>query len=88
MKITLDLSKLVEEGKLTPVEAEWLKTVASDELGSLGINILIDPDQFRRGGGGGRRGGAGAIAGNVPSVAVRAPARATPCIRWRPSSLR
>ena len=41
MKITLDLSKLVEEGKLTPAEAERLKTLASHELGSLGINILI-----------------------------------------------
>ena len=41
MKITLDLSRLVEEGKLTPAEAERLKTLASHELGSLGINILI-----------------------------------------------
>jgi iron complex transport system permease protein len=41
MKITLDISKLVEEGKLTPAEAERLKTLASHETGSLGINILI-----------------------------------------------
>jgi hypothetical protein len=41
MKITLDISKLVEEGKLTPGEAERLKTLASHETGSLGINILI-----------------------------------------------
>lgn len=41
MKITLDISKLVEEGKLTPAEAERLTTLASRETGSLGINILI-----------------------------------------------
>jgi hypothetical protein len=41
MKITLDISKLVEEGKLTPAEAGRLKTLASHETGSLGINILI-----------------------------------------------
>jgi iron complex transport system permease protein len=41
MKITLDISKLVEEGKITAAEAERLKTLASHETGSLGINILI-----------------------------------------------
>jgi hypothetical protein len=41
MKITLDISKLVEDGKLTPAEAERLKALASHETGSLGINILI-----------------------------------------------
>lgn len=41
MKITLDLSKLVEDGKLTAEEAERLKTLASQETGSLGVNILI-----------------------------------------------
>ena len=41
MKITLDISKLLEEGKLTAAEAERLKTLASHETGSLGINILI-----------------------------------------------
>lgn len=41
MKITLDISKLVEEGKLTPAEAERLKALASHDTGSLGINILI-----------------------------------------------
>jgi hypothetical protein len=41
MKITLDLSKLVEEGKLTATEAERLKTLARHDTGSLGINILI-----------------------------------------------
>lgn len=41
MKITLDLSKLVEEGKLTPAEAEHLKALAKHDTGSLGINILI-----------------------------------------------
>ena len=41
MKITLDISKLVEDGKLTPAEAEQLKTLASHETGSVAINILI-----------------------------------------------
>jgi hypothetical protein len=41
MKIVLDLSKLVEEGKLTPAEAERLKQLAASDTGSLGINILV-----------------------------------------------
>ena len=41
MKITLDISKLVEEGKLTREEAARLTALASHETGSLGINILI-----------------------------------------------
>ena len=41
MKITLDLSKLVEDGKLTAEEAERLKALASRETGSLAVNILI-----------------------------------------------
>ncbi len=41
MKITLDISRLVEEGKLTPEEAARLTALASHETGSLGINILI-----------------------------------------------
>lgn len=41
VKITLDLSKLVEEGKLTAAEAERLRSLAGHETGSLGINILI-----------------------------------------------
>jgi iron complex transport system permease protein len=41
MKITLDLSKLVEEGKLTPAQADHLKALAKHDTGSLGINILI-----------------------------------------------
>jgi hypothetical protein len=41
MKITLDISKLLEQGRLTPAEAERLKALATDETGSLGINILI-----------------------------------------------
>jgi hypothetical protein len=41
MKITLDISKLVEEGKLTSAEAERLKALASQETGSFGINVLI-----------------------------------------------
>ena len=41
MKITLDISRLVEEGKLTPEEAERLKSLASSEVGTLAFNILI-----------------------------------------------
>jgi hypothetical protein len=41
MKITLDLSKLMGEGKLSPAEVERLKGLARHETGSLGINILI-----------------------------------------------
>jgi len=41
MKITLDLSKLVEDGKLTVEEADRLKSLASHETGSLAVNILI-----------------------------------------------
>ncbi|HZR73039.1 hypothetical protein [Bradyrhizobium sp.] len=41
MKITLDISKLVEDGKLTPTEADRLKALASHETGSLAVNILI-----------------------------------------------
>ncbi len=40
MKITLDLSKLVEDGKLTAVEADRLKALAARETGHLGLNIL------------------------------------------------
>jgi hypothetical protein len=41
MKITLDISRLVEEGKLTREEAGRLAALAAHETGSLGINILI-----------------------------------------------
>jgi len=41
MKITLDITRLVQEGKLTPAEAEKLTALASHETGSLGINILV-----------------------------------------------
>ena len=41
MKITLDISKLVEEGKLTSEEADKLAKLAAHDTGSLGINILI-----------------------------------------------
>jgi hypothetical protein len=41
LKITLDLSKLLEEGKLTPAEAERLKALAAHDTGSLAINILV-----------------------------------------------
>ena len=41
MKITLDLSRLVEQGKLSPVEAERLRALAAADTGSFGINILV-----------------------------------------------
>ena len=41
MKITLDISKLVEESKLTREEADKLKALAAHETSSVGINILI-----------------------------------------------
>ncbi len=41
MKVTLDLSKLVEQGKITLAEADRLKALAATETGSLGINILV-----------------------------------------------
>jgi hypothetical protein len=41
MKITLDISKLVEEGKLTSEEANKLTKLAAHDTGSLGINILV-----------------------------------------------
>jgi iron complex transport system permease protein len=41
MKITLDISQLVEEGKLTRQEADKLTALAAHDTGSLGINILI-----------------------------------------------
>jgi hypothetical protein len=41
MRITLDVSKLVEEGELTREEAAKLTALAAHETGSLGVNILI-----------------------------------------------
>jgi iron complex transport system permease protein len=41
MKITLDLSRLLEEGKLTPEEADRLRALAARDTGSLAINTLI-----------------------------------------------
>ncbi len=41
MKIALDITKLVEDGELTPEQAEKLKKLAAKETGSLGINILL-----------------------------------------------
>jgi iron complex transport system permease protein len=41
MKITLDLSALVEQGKLTREEADRLRALAAHDTGSLAINILI-----------------------------------------------
>jgi hypothetical protein len=41
MKVTLDLSNLVEEGKLLPAEAERLRLLASHGTSLLAINILV-----------------------------------------------
>jgi hypothetical protein len=40
MKITLDLSKLLEQGKITAADAERLKALAAHETSNLGLNIL------------------------------------------------
>lgn len=41
MKVTLDLSKLLEEGKLSPAEAERLRALAARDTGSFAINVLV-----------------------------------------------
>ncbi len=41
LKITLDVSKLLEEGKLTPEEAERLEALAARDTSSLAVNILV-----------------------------------------------
>lgn len=40
MKVTLDLSKLLEEGRITAADAERLKALALRDTGNLGLNIL------------------------------------------------
>jgi hypothetical protein len=41
MKVTLDLSELLEQGKITPAEAERLRALAAPGTSAFGINILI-----------------------------------------------
>ena len=41
MKVTLDISRLVEDGNLTHEEADRLKKLAAHDTGQLGINIVI-----------------------------------------------
>ena len=41
MRVTLDLSRLLEEGKLSPAEAERLSALAAHDTGSFAINILV-----------------------------------------------
>jgi hypothetical protein len=41
IKIVLDITRLVEEGKLTPQEAERLQALARRDTGSLAINVLM-----------------------------------------------
>ena len=41
MKVTLDLSKLLEEGKLSPAEAERLRALAAPATGAFAINVLV-----------------------------------------------
>ena len=41
MRVTLDLSRLLEEGKLSPAEAEQLSALAAHDTGSFAINILV-----------------------------------------------
>jgi len=41
MKITLDITKLLDEGKITQVEYDRLTQLSSKDTGSLAINILV-----------------------------------------------
>ena len=41
IKIVLDITRLLREGKLTPEQAEELKALASRDIGTLAINILM-----------------------------------------------
>lgn len=41
MKVVLDLTRLVEDGKITQGEADKLRALAAHDTGSLAINILI-----------------------------------------------
>src|SRR5260370_25403653 len=41
IRIVLDITRLVEEGKLTPQEAERLQALATQDTGSLAINVLM-----------------------------------------------
>lgn len=41
MKITLDITKLLDEGKITQAEYDRLTQLSSKDTGSLGINILV-----------------------------------------------
>jgi hypothetical protein len=41
IKIVLDITRLVEEGKLTVEEAERLQALARRDTGSLAINVLM-----------------------------------------------
>jgi hypothetical protein len=41
IRIVLDITRLVEEGKLTPQEADRLRALAKRDTGSLAINVLM-----------------------------------------------
>ena len=41
IRIVLDITRLVEEGKLTTQEAERLQALARRDTGSLAINVLM-----------------------------------------------
>ena len=41
MKVTLDLSQLLQEGKISPAEAERLRVLAAGDTSALAINILV-----------------------------------------------
>ena len=41
IKIVLDITRLVEEGKLTEQEADRLRALAKRDTGSLAINVLM-----------------------------------------------
>src|SRR2546426_6791139 len=41
MKVGLDIDRLRSQGRITPLEYDRLQALASEDTGSLGINILI-----------------------------------------------
>ena len=50
IRIVLDITRLVEEGKLTTQEAERLQALARRDTGSLAINVLMSfgPTAYQR----------------------------------------
>ena len=75
MKITLDLTKLLHEGKITQAEHDRLGMLAAEGTGSLAINILVG---F----------GVIAVAGASVALVPTPPTAMAIGVRSRPSALR